>query len=171
MSSLLDTVGGTTFITGFQGQLHGLKQDQDIETRINENATPIDLGGPVCRGVAVVPGGPPGNCKPAATGTKFIGIAARLLSEANATDSTGVVNYARYKEVPVLKKGRIWVKAVEAVTEGDDIIAVVAAQSGLGGTTGGAADTTTRLALQGGSGQWQQTVGSGAVGLVSINCA
>ena len=170
MSSLLDTVGGTTFITGFQGQITGQRELAVIETRINENATAIDFGGPVVRGVAVVPGGPPGNCKPAATGTKFIGIAARLLSEANTTDSTGVVNYPRYHEVPVLKRGWIWVKAVEAVTEGDDIIAVVASQSGLGGTTGGAADTTTRLALQGGSGQWQQTVGSGAVGLVSISC-
>lgn len=170
MSSLLDTVGGTTFITGFQGQILGQRNLARVETRINENATPIDFGAPVCRGAAVVPGGPPGNCKPPASGAKFIGVSERLLSEANAA-SGSTVNYQQFREVSILKGGWMWVKAVEAVTEGDDIIAVVASPSGLGGTTGGAGDTTTRLALQGGNGQWQQTVASGSVGLISINCA
>ena len=169
MSSILDTVGGTTFVTGFQGQLTGLDAPPRIETRVNENATSIDLGAPVCRGVAVGPGSV-GNCKPAASAAIFIGISARALSELQA-DSTGAVKYAQFKDVPVLKVGEIWALAVENVTEGDDIIAVVATQTGLGGTTGGAADGTTRLALAKGNGVWQQTVASGSVGLVRINCA
>lgn len=171
MSSILDTVGGTTFVSGFQGQLTGPVELAKIETRINENATGIDIGVPVCRGAAQTVLGAPGNCKPMVSGGKLIGLSSRALSEMNASTGSTVL-YVQFKDVPILKDGDIRVLAVENVTEGDDVIGVVASPTGCGGTTGGAADGTTRLAFLAAQGQcqWQETVASGQVGLVRIKC-
>jgi hypothetical protein len=162
---ILDTVGGSVFSTGLAGQCIG--EPLDVETRVNEGATGIDFGGVVCRGTAVTPG-TPGKCKVMASGAVVIGLARRARSEANA-DSSGVVTYGQYKEVPVVKDAWIWVKATENVTEGDDLIGVVADLTGAGGTTGGAANGTTRLAFPA-SAKWQQTVTTGNYGLVHVKC-
>lgn len=163
----LATVGGSLFGLGYQGTLQGNTDMAEIETRMNENATALDFGDVVCRGVATTPGNI-GNCRPMFTGLTVIGISVRALSEANATTGS-TVNYPQNKEVPILKDGWILAIAAENVTEGDDCIGVVASLGQVGGTTGGAANGTTRLAFPA-SAKWQQTVTTGNVGLIHIKC-
>ena len=163
----LATVGGSEFSVGCPGLLASDPANAKIESRLNESATAQDYGDLVCRGVAVAPG-VMGNCKPPVSGGVGIGIAVRALSEANTTTAAGttaVVNYAQNKTVPILKDGDIWCIAAEAVTEGDDCLGIVGT-TGIGSVQAGAANGTTRLALPGA--KWQQTVGSGAVGLVRV---
>lgn len=164
----LATVGGTQFSPYYQGAI--LSDDAEVEDRINENATAIDFGAPVCRGTATTPG-VIGNCRPAFSGGVVIGLAARQASEANTATVAGVtpvVNYAQNKTVPVLQDGYIACLAAENVTEGTTCIAIVSG-NGLGSTTGGAADGTTRLAMT--FATWAETVTSGNVGRVHIKVA
>ncbi len=162
----LATVGSSEFSVGYPGQLAMLPAGQpQIETRVNESATALAPGCAVARGVAVAPG-TIGNCKPIASGAVVIGLAVRSLADANTTVSAGTIEYARYSAVPILKDGYMWAVAAEAITEGDTGIAVVATPTTIGGSTGGAADGTTRLTIP--NSVWQQTVSSGAVGLIKI---
>lgn len=163
----LATVGGQLFATGYPGQLASTVDEPVIETRINENATAIDFGAPVCIGAATTPGNI-GNCRPSITGAVVMGLAVRALSEANTAVSAGTVNYPQFQAVPVLNDGYMWVTAAENVTEGDAGVAVVAG-NGVGGATGGAANGTTRLTIPGSI--WKQTVVSGSVGLIHIKTA
>ncbi len=58
----------------------------------------------------------------------------------------------------------MWCLAAEAVTEGDDCLGIIGT-SGVGSVQTGAA-SATRIVVPGA--KWQQTVASGAVGLVRI---
>lgn len=168
----LATVGGLQFGPYYAGEY--LSDNPEIDDRINESATAIDLGAPVCRGVATTPG-VIGNCKPPVSAGVVIGISGRQASEANTDTVAGVtalVNYKQNKTVPVFKDGYIACLAAENVTEGDACIAIVAG-AGMGGTTGGAADGTTRLAFAPTTAGapfafWAETVTSGNVGKVHI---
>lgn len=161
----LATVGGTQFGPYYSGEL--LSDNPEIQDRVNENATAIDLGVPVCRGVATTPG-VIGNCKPPVSGGVVIGISCRQASEANTSTLAGVtpvINYPQNKTVPVLKDGFIACVAGENVAEGDSAVAIVATGL-LGSAVTGAADGTTRLAFT--SAVWQETVTSGNVGMVHV---
>lgn len=163
----LNSIGGPLFPVGIQGELAGPAESYDIEPRVNENATALDVGDVACRGAATVPG-QIGNCKPMASGAVVLGITVRERSR--VADSNGNVLFAQYSTVRILKDGWIWVVAAENVTEGDSCIGVVADPASVGGTTGGAANGTTRLAFPAGA-VWEQTVTTGNVGLVHIKAA
>lgn len=161
----LATVGGQEFSAGYAGQLAYLPGGApDIESRVNEGATAIDYGAPVCRGVATVPG-TTGNGKITTASGIVIGFAIRALSEANTTVSAGTVNIPQYSEVGVLKDGLMWVVAAENATEGDGAIALSGTPATVGSVTGGAANGTTRLVT---GAVWQQTVTAGNVGLIRV---
>ncbi len=160
----LATVGGQQFSAGYAGQIANNSNEADIESRNNENATAVELGAPVCRGVAVAPG-TPGNCKPVAASGVVIGFAVRADSEANA-DSTGTTNFPQNTMVGVLRLGWMWAIAAENATEGDAAIALSATPTTVGSATGGAANGTTRLAT---SATWMQTVTTGNPGLIRVN--
>lgn len=161
----LGTVGGAEFSVGYAGQLALLPAgDPKIETRTNENATAVDFGAAVCRGVATTPG-INGNTRPIFNPGVVLGFAVRALSEANTTVAAGTVNYPQFGEVPILRDGYMWGLCGENATEGDAVVAVVADPTRLGSGTGGAANATTRLAT---SATWQQTVTVGNIGLIKV---
>jgi hypothetical protein len=166
----LATQGGLEFPVGYPGQISHLPGGvQEIETRTNENATPIEVGGGVCRGAAPAAGASPGftgNIKPPVSGGVVIGFSLRALSEMNTAVSAGTVNYPQYSEVPVMREGLMWATAAENAAEGEACIIVVATPATVGSaTTGGAANGTTRLAAPA---VWRQAVVAGQVGLISV---
>lgn len=144
----LATVGGVEFTAGYAGQLAD-SGPHIIETRVNEAATAIDFGVAVTRGVAV--GFSPGNCKVLNTNGQIpVGITVRnAASQIASTDGLNTVNYPRYDDVPVLKEGTIWALPFEDVVEGDGVVAIPAQNGKLGGTTAGAANGTSRMAVDG----------------------
>ncbi len=162
----LATVGGLEFPVGYPGQIAQLQGGlQEIETRTNENATAIEVGGGVCRGVDTVPG-KNGNIKPPVSGGVVVGFSVRALSEMNTAVAAGTVNYPQYSDVPVMREGLMWVTAAENAAEGEACIIVVATPATVGSaTTGGAANGTTRLAAPA---VWRQAITAGSVGLISV---
>jgi hypothetical protein len=166
----LQSIGGPLFTVGVKGELAGDPRGYDIEPTVVDGPIghTIDVGEPVCRGTATTPG-LINTVQPAVSGGKCVGLTVRRRDI--VADSSGNVLFKPYDNVGILRIGYMWVLASENVTAGDNVIAVVA-NAGLGeagGVTGGAADGTTRLTVPGA--YWQQTVGSGAVGLVRINAA
>lgn len=161
----LATVGGVTLSPGYAGQ-KASSGPEVVESRLNEAAATIDFGVAVTAGVAVAAGKTP-NCKKLDTnGQVPIGISLRAPSNLIA-DSSNVVNYARYEAVPVLKMGDIFAIAAENVTAEDAVVVLPASANNLGGTTGGAANGTSRMAFSGA--KWLTTTASGALGRVRIS--
>jgi hypothetical protein len=115
---------------------------RDVLTRVVEDAAGIPPG------VAVVKGTSDAQVKvPTATGQvtggTLIGVTVYL-----AMRSPGV--YERYAQVPVMRKGRIWVQVEEAVVEGDAVFVRFAAGTGTQlGAFRKTADTATAVALPG----------------------
>lgn len=92
-----------------------------IDTGTNESATAIDFG------VPVAPGTLAGAFKPIANDTDAgfcTGIAMRDPTVVDASASTNVANYARYKEFGVFRQGRIFALAAEDVTDGDQVLII-----------------------------------------------
>lgn len=161
----LATVGGLSYSVGYQGEIANDPLNADIESRTNENATAIDYGAAVCRGVAATPG-VNGNCRPIFNPGVVVGFAVRQLSEANAlVAGSPTINIPQNSQVGVLKDGWMWGLCGENATEGDAVVAVVADPTRLGSNTGGAANATTRLAT---GAVWMQTVTVGNVGLIRV---
>jgi len=164
----LNSIGGPLFTVGVKGELAGDPRGYDIDPRVVDlvvNAN-LDVGEPACLGNATTPG-LIGTVQPALSGGVPIGFTVRDRSK--VANSSGVVLFLPGDSIGVLRHGYIWLLAAENVTQGTQCIAIVA-DAGLGevgGVSAGAADGTTRLAI--GGAFWQQTVASGAVGLVRIN--
>jgi hypothetical protein len=148
-----------------------------IDTWMNESATAIDFGVPVCPGTLA------GAVKPIATDADAdlaIGIAMRDPTVIDATPSTNVLNYPRYKELAVMRIGRVYAIAAENVQAGDQVLIITgssAAQAqatafgsshGAGGVAG-----TGRRAFKGAV--WRQrphssskTIAAGDVGIIEF---
>lgn len=85
--------------------------------------------------------------------------------------STGLPGYPQYSVVPVMRKGRIWVRAEDTITEGTSTVnARVAANGGntqLGGLRG-AADSTFSAVLP--KSKWKtSTSGAGQLAILEID--
>lgn len=162
----LATVGGLEFALAYPGQIVLLGSDPDIIHVTNENATAIDFGAPVARGVGEGAGHQ--NGKPVAGSTVVMGYAVRALSEANTAVAAGTINYPQYSEVPVMKWGYLAVVAAENAVAGDAAVIVAATPTTVGtaGAGGSAANGTTRLA---GGATWQTTTAAGALGIIRVD--
>jgi hypothetical protein len=156
----LASVGGLEFDSGYAGQIADAGP-VIIETRINESATAIDFGVAVTRGAAVTSG--VGKVKPlVSSGQVPVGISVKYAADKVATtDGNNTVNYPQYDDVPVMKEGTIWALPFEDVVEGDGVVAIPAQNGKLGGTTAGAANGTTRMAVDGAVWLQTQTAASG----------
>jgi len=91
------------------------------DTVTNESATAIDFAVPVCPGTLA------GTVKPIANDTDAglsCGISMRDPTKMNADPSTNVANYARYKDLAVMREGRIYAIAAENVTDGDQVLII-----------------------------------------------
>lgn len=149
---------GRLLDVGYEGQIVDM-QFTEIDSRTNEAATVIPFGVAVARGTTA-----DFQCKAqAADGDAIIGISVR--HPIKPADSSGNNTYARYDSVPVLRKGNIYVTALENAVRGDGAIAVTAQSGKIGSTTGGAAGTG-RIAIPGA--KWETTTAAGAVGIVRI---
>lgn len=103
---------------------------------------------------------------PSATGQKVIGVA---LHEHLEPDSSGVAQHVAYSAVPVLARGRVWVKTEQAVTPADPVY--VRHTVGAGGTAVGQArkdaDTSKADALA--RARFLTAASAGALVQVEIN--
>lgn len=168
----LATIGGASYPVGFAGQLALLPGGlPKIESRFQENATAIDFGACVAKGVTAATAGTPGFARPIANPSVGVGLAVRSVADASTLLANGTVNYPQNSMVGVLTDGYMWVLAAENAVEGDTAVAVVATPStiGTGGAGGGAGNGTTRIAIPGCV--WKTTTAAGAIGLVSITTA
>lgn len=166
------TTGGPAL--GYPGDLADASP-HTIDTVQNESATAIDF----C--VPVAPGTLAGTVKPIANDADAAlcsGITMRDPTMVNADPTTNVANYARYRELGLMKIGRIYAIAAEAVTDGDKVLILTGSSAAqaqatcFGGTTGGAAGAG-RINLKGAV--WRarpigasRTIGSGTVGIIEI---
>jgi hypothetical protein len=139
-NAALDTYGGLLQAIGIQGAIADGSQT-DIMSLANSGATAIDLGNAVAQGSSDL------ACKaPAADGDKIIGLAAR--HAAMASNSSAQTLYAQYDEVPVVRKGDLFVYCTEAYAVGDAVLSKTASTGAIGSTTGGAAGVG-RIAVPG----------------------
>ena len=153
----LSTYGGKLLSIGYAGQAADFNDVESV-TRINENATAIDFGRPVARGTD------DRGCKPwTVDGDKLIGVSLR--SGVIVADASGNINYAQYKEVPVMKRGWIFAEAAENVVDGDPAL-VITASGKFGGVSAGAAGAG-RIAATGVT--WETTTAAAAIGLLRVN--
>jgi hypothetical protein len=167
----LTTVGGFVLAAGYAGQLAEDCTADGIVSALNESATAIDFGQVVVRGVAVA-AGQTQNCKPqTADGDLILGVSLRSSQPVASTDGNNTVNYARYAAVPVVKQGTIFCVPAENVVAGSTMLVITAGSgSKIGSTTGGAAGAG-RIAPQTGTGVWETTTSSGAIGKLRLNLA
>lgn len=162
----ISVYNGRDFVAGVPGQIVDQKFHQ-VNSFVNEHANTIDFGVAVFRGTI-------GNatCKPMTnTNDVPLGISVRNAERPASTDGNLTVNYASKDTVGVLSDGEIWVKAAEAVREGDQVLALTAGGAGnsspgaLGGSQGGVAGTD-RVDIP--NAVWMTTTASGAMGKVMI---
>jgi hypothetical protein len=156
----LATPGGFVKAAGFEGQIATLDHPVTI-SRKNESATAISFGRAVARGAS-------GGCKPpGASGDIIIGISVRDTAAVVAsTDGNNTTTIAQNGMVTVLKDGHIYAVAIEAVRDGDQVLALTSGGGTLTGTQGGAA-SSTRLVVTGAV--WQGAVGAGEIGIIRIS--
>ena len=120
--------------------------------------------GAILFGYPVVQGTADNQAKSAtAAADKFLGIAVAELNQPQAA-GTVVASYADKTAVPVLKLGRIYVLAGEAVAVGDPVYAG-ATTAGERGKFYNDAATATRIDCKG---KWVTAAASGAVGCVEL---
>lgn len=158
---------GTAQPVGYAGALVDMGEPHDITTGVNESATALDFGQVCVRGTAVAAGAVQ-NVKPqTADGDLIAGVTMAAPSDVVAA-SDGTVTYARYKALPVLKKGRIYVVPCENVVANTDALVITAGTgSKIASTTGGAAGAG-RIVFPGGA-KWETTTSSGALGILNLN--
>src|SRR6185369_5723373 len=116
------TTGGPAL--GYPGDLAD-STPHVIDTVQNESATAIDFGVPVCPGTLA------GAVKPIANDTDAalcMGISMRDPTMVNASTG-GVVNYAQYRELGLMKVGRIYAIAAEDVRDGDQVLIITGASA------------------------------------------
>ena len=148
-----------------------------IDTVQNESATAIDF----C--VPVAPGATAGTVKPIANDADAAlcsGISMRDPTMMSVDPTTNVANYARYRELGLMKVGRIFALAAENVQDGDQVLIITgssAAQAqgtcfGSSHGAGGAAGSG-RVAFKGAV--WRahpqgasKTIASGTVGVIEL---
>lgn len=173
MASLLDTVGGYQFGPGLPGSPS--KPLPSIDTLVNVEAT-IDLGDGVNLdfGYIVAKDSAADNAvRPLQAGyLSPRGITSRRLKHA-ATPSANIVGYKYGDEIGVYRDGEVWCMAAEAVTENDQVVALVTPYSpatgvrtNVGGATGGVANGSTRIAMP--YHVWRDTVAQGGMGRVMV---
>lgn len=156
----LSTYGGALLEVGYAGQVVDL-QYAELDSRVNEGATAIDFG------IAVAYGANEIGCKAiSADADKILGISARW--PIRPANQSGDVTYAQRDALPVMRKGNIFVVALENTAIGDAAISVTAQGGKIGSTTGGAAGAG-RVAIPGAV--WQTATTAGQVGKVRINSA
>jgi hypothetical protein len=154
----LGTYGGALRDVGYPGQVVNMHPNT-IESKSNEAATAIDFG------IAVARGASDDTCKaPSADGDKLIGVSVR--HPIRPADASGVVNYARYDAVPIMREGYIYAVPFENVTRDDQVLSITAQGGKLGGVTGGAAGAG-RVVLP--NAKWETTTTAGNVGIVRIS--
>jgi hypothetical protein len=164
------TTGGPAL--GYPGDLADASP-HTIDTVQNESATAIDFCVPVCPGTLA------GSAKPVANDTDAalcMGISMRDPTMVNASTS-GVVNYAQYRELGLMKVGRIYAIAAEDVRDGDQVLIITAASAAQAQATafasskGGVAGSG-RVALKGAIWRAQAgasaTITAGTVGIIEI---
>lgn len=157
----LTTYGGRLRDIGYAGGIVDML-DTDIVSLINKQAVVIPFGNVVARDAS-------GQCKaPAADGNVILGISvAHRIGVSPGFGQTGanVVQYNQNDEVPILKKGDIYVLAAENVTMDDQALSLTAGNGTIGGVTGGAAGAG-RIVIPGA--KWQTTTAAGSIGIVRI---
>lgn len=148
-----------------------------VDTCQNESATAIDFAVPVCPGTLA------GTVKPIANDTDAglsCGIAMRDPTMMSADPSTGIASYARYRELGVMREGRIYALAAENVTDGDQVLIITAASAAqaqgtaFGSSHGaGGAAASGRVAMLGAT--WRarpigasRTIAAGTVGIIEL---
>jgi hypothetical protein len=92
----------------FKGMLDGLNS-RDVSSFAAEEAIPVSY--PVRLGT-----NKEAEVLKATTGANTVGFA--LHDQARQQDSNGLVQYAQYETVSVLKKGRVWLETTDAVVAG-----------------------------------------------------
>jgi hypothetical protein len=158
---------GTAQPVGYAGALVDMGEPHDIISASNESATALDFGQVCVKGVAVAAGALQ-NVKPqTADGDLICGITMASPSDITAA-ADGTVTYVRYKTLPVVKKGRIFVVPCENVVANTAAVVVTAGTgSKVASTTGGAVGAG-RVAFPGGA-VWETTTASGALGVLNVN--
>lgn len=114
----LSTYGGALLEAGYAGMIVDINE-ASLVSRTNESATAIDFGGVVARGSA------DNGCKPvSAASDSILGFAVRhpVMASSAVPGATPVISYERYKSLPVLEIGRIWVTAGANVTAGKKVM-------------------------------------------------
>ena len=154
----LSTYGGRTLEIGYAGQLSD-QTENVIESHTNAGTDAIDFG------VAVAVAGDRQCKKVSADADRIAGISVRQPSMPALT-SDNVVAFAAGYDVPVLRWGKCFAVAAEAVREGDQVLSLTASGGALGGTNGGVAGTG-RVVVPGAI--WRTTTASGAVGEIFVN--
>lgn len=155
------TYGGFLHDAGYAGEIVNMNT-ADIDNLINDGATAIDYG------IAVARGANGGAKAVAADGDTILGISVRTAYKAApgyGQANAGVVNYAQYDTLPVLKLGEIYALAYENVTRDDQALSITAQGGKIGGVTGGAAGAG-RVVIPGA--KWQTTTAAGKIGVVRI---
>lgn len=175
MASLLDTTGGYVLELGLAGaEASGSLSEKD--TFINTATTGgLDSAGKIDFGTIVAKDGSTDKgVVPYATvdgSQRPVGITSRIALD-SATQTSNVIGYPSGKAVAVYRTGDVVCYAAEAVREGDQVcaVAVLTVATGLttnvGGTKGGAANGSTRVAMPGHV--WKTTTAAGAKGVVSV---
>lgn len=155
----LSTYGGRLLDMGFAGQVAD-EQNTEIESKKLTGATAMDFG------IAVVrDGANPGGIKvQSADADKIIGISVR--HPIRPADVSGNVVYNQNDMVPVMRRGNIYATALENVTDGDAVIAVVAQGGKLGSVTGGAAGAG-RITVP--NAVWEGATTAGQIGRIRIS--
>lgn len=165
----LTTTGGRLLDIGLPGQLAD-ETETFIDTLINESTTGgltiAGVAGGIDFGVAVAKGSADNGCKVVdSNGDIICGISVRLPLASALPATTPVTGFKSRQAVPVLRFGTICAKAVENVKRGDQVLAVVASPTGLGGVTSGIAGTG-RLVVPGA--RWLTTTSANAVGIIEV---
>jgi hypothetical protein len=157
----LTTYGGRLHDIGYEGQVADLSS-ADYLNLMNAQAAQILFGRVVVRDAG-------GQVRaPSADNQVIIGIAARHSihpSPGFGQTNAFAVGYNQYDEVPVLKKGDIFVMAAENVTVDDQALSITAGAGTIGGVTGGAAGAG-RVVIPGA--HWLDTTAAGSIGRVRI---
>lgn len=150
------------------GQVYDLGEN-DVVTATNPNAD-VGYGLALCFDLSV--GADDGVKLPAASGdlAKFIGVSVLTQTNEQVYRGVGQSTYRAGKQIPAMRRGRVWVQVEEAVVKGDQ--AFVRFAAGAGGTQLGAfrksADTATAAALKNGVYFTSSQLGRDGVSLYAV---
>jgi hypothetical protein len=158
----LNNPGGFVKERGYPGQISDLNVNYTM-SRISETASSpgIDYGVVVARSATSDK-----NVKAwSADGDKPLGFSIRYAMRPY-DPSSNQVSYALNETVAVAKMGSMFVTAVEATIEGDQVLALTAQAGRLGSITGGAA-AAGRVVIPGA--RWAETSAAGSLSRIEFN--